>query len=116
ERLNRHMLLTVIRNIVRNAIAHAAPGNLEISSLEHGLLFRDDGPGVGPSDAPYLFDRYYSGRRLDVMAGGKPAASTQMETGLGLAIAKRACAIQGWSLELVDQPDRPDGATFMLRF
>lgn len=116
ERLNRHMLLTVIRNIVRNAIAHAAPGKLEISSLEHGLLFRDDGPGVCPSDAPHLFDRYYSGRRLDLMAGDKPVTPGQAETGLGLAIAKRACAIQGWSLELVERSENTDGAAFMLLF
>src|SRR3546814_6198778 len=64
EELNRHMLMTVIRNIVRNAIAHAAPGTLEIASAGHGLVFSDDGPGVSQVDAPHLFDRYYSTRRF----------------------------------------------------
>ncbi len=116
EFLNRHMLLTVIRNIVRNAIAHAAPGRLEIASVEHGLVFTDDGPGVSQSDAPHLFDRYYSARRLDVMADGQPAPRHE-ETGLGLAIAKRVCVVQGWSLELAqEQPGRSKGLTLVLSF
>lgn len=116
EFLNRHMLLTVIRNIVRNAIAHAAPGNLEISSLEHGLVFRDDGPGVSQSDMAHLFERYYSVRRRDVAPEGGSASPRQVETGLGLAIAKRACAIQGWSIEPLEGPAPLQGMTFVLLF
>src|SRR3546814_15106468 len=93
------MLMTVIRNIVRNAIAHAAPGTLEIASAGHGLVFSDDGPGVSQVDAPHLFDRYYSTRRFDVTPG-EERAPRQGEVGLGLAIAKRVCLVQGWGLEI----------------
>src|SRR3546814_16171121 len=88
------MRMTVIRNIVRNASAHAAPGTLEIASAGHGLVFSDDGPGVSQVDAPHLFDRYYSTRRFDVTPG-EERAPRQGEVGLGLAIAKRVCLVQG---------------------
>lgn len=116
ELVNRHMLLTVIRNIVRNAIFHAAPGTLEINSAGHGLAFSDDGPGVSPSDAPHLFDRYYSTRRLDVSSGDVPGALCKGEAGLGLAIAKRVCVVQGWDLEIASSARRGKGLTLLLSF
>lgn len=112
ETVNRHMLRTVIRNIASNAILHAAPGNFDVSSNSHGLRLSDDGPGVSPADAPYLFDRYYSGRRVDTMPGGRQQGSRHAEAGLGLAIAGRACSIQGWSLEL--DPSESGGVVFIL--
>ncbi|NYT58298.1 HAMP domain-containing histidine kinase [Alcaligenaceae bacterium] len=116
ELVNRHMLLTVIRNIVRNAIAHAAPGTLEIGSAGHGLIFSDDGPGVSPEDAPHLFDRYYSTRRVDAQSSADPALSPPGETGLGLAIAKRVCVVQGWGLEISDTAVPGKGLTLVLSF
>lgn len=115
EELNRHMLMTVIRNIVRNAIAHAAPGTLEIASAGHGLVFSDDGPGVSQVDAPHLFDRYYSTRRFDVTPG-EERAPRQGEVGLGLAIAKRVCLVQGWGLEIAGNSKKGKGLTLVLSF
>lgn len=115
ETLNRHMLQTVIRNIVSNAIQHAAPCNFEISSIEHGLILNDDGPGVSLADSPHIFDRYYSGRRVDMMPA-RQHPPRHAEAGLGLAIAERACAIQGWTLELDSRPRESSGVSFLLKF
>lgn len=116
ETLNRHMLQTVIRNIVSNAIQHAAPCNFEVCSIEHGLILNDDGPGVSAADSPHIFDRYYSGRRVDIMPDGRQHPPRHAEAGLGLAIAERACAIQGWTLEFDPRPRESSGVAFILKF
>ena len=93
--LDRYALLTVLRNLVRNAIEHAAPATLMASLTGDGALaLRDDGKGIDEADLPFLFRRYFSGRLRD--AGGLGRDETAH--GLGLAIAKRVCDMQGWTL------------------
>jgi signal transduction histidine kinase len=87
-------LLVVCRNIVRNAIDHATPGSLTIEGDIHSLVFRDDGPGIAPASLPHVFERYHRGHRLDE---GAPDAGSPRR-GLGLAIARRLCDLQGWGL------------------
>jgi signal transduction histidine kinase len=87
-------LLVVCRNIVRNAIDHATPGSLTIEGDIHSLVFRDDGPGIAPASLPHVFERYHRGHRLD---DGAPEAGSPRR-GLGLAIARRLCDLQGWGL------------------
>ncbi|MCC2596910.1 HAMP domain-containing histidine kinase [Pusillimonas sp. MFBS29] len=116
EHVNRHMLLTVIRNIVRNAVAHAAPATLEIASAGHGLRFSDDGPGINLEGVPCLFDRYYSTRRVDARSGPGTMLHPGDEVGLGLAIAKRVCVVQGWDLEVVEPTGPGKGLTLTLSF
>ncbi len=110
--LDRYALLTVARNLIRNAADHAAPATLTIEEIPDGLRFADDGAGIAPADAPFVFERFYRGRLSDTPASTDGAPSR--ERGLGLAIAKRVCEIQGWDLSLHATPDQ--GATFVLRF
>jgi signal transduction histidine kinase len=113
--LDRYALLTVLRNLVRNAIEHAAPATLTVAlDAQGGLELRDDGKGIAASDLPFLFRRYFSGRLRDSgVAGGDETAR-----GLGLAIAKRVCDMQGWSLSVESsQAEGPArGTRFLLRF
>ncbi|CAB3680231.1 sensor histidine kinase [Achromobacter animicus] len=113
--LDRYALLTVLRNLVRNAIEHAAPATLTVAlDAEGGLALRDNGKGIAASDLPFLFRRYFSGRLRDSgVAGGDETAR-----GLGLAIAKRVCDMQGWSLSVESsQAEGPArGTRFLLRF
>ncbi|WP_313623272.1 HAMP domain-containing sensor histidine kinase [Achromobacter sp.] len=114
QALDRYALLTVLRNLVRNAVEHAAPATLAASLDTDGALeLRDDGKGIAASDLPFLFRRYYSGRMRDSdNAGGAEAAR-----GLGLAIAKRVCDMQGWSLTVdSSQEGQARGTRFLLRF
>ena len=46
-KVDRQALLTVVRNLVRNAIEHAAPATLRIVGDRRSLAFIDDGPGIG---------------------------------------------------------------------
>lgn len=112
--LDRYALLTVLRNLIRNAVEHAAPATLTASMAADGALeLRDDGKGIAADDLPFLFRRYYSGRMRDSGAGGPDETAR----GLGLAIAKRVCDMQGWSLT-VDSSRQGEqrGTCFTLRF
>lgn len=48
--LVRHTVMMEVRNIVRNAIAHASPAILAIQSSDDGLELIDTGPGIGPKE------------------------------------------------------------------
>jgi signal transduction histidine kinase len=90
---DRQALLTVCRNIVKNAVEHAAPALLTIEGDRRGLTFRDDGPGIAAAELPHVFERFHQGHRSDAEAEpGMP------RRGLGLAIARRLCDLQGWRL------------------
>ena len=64
------------------------------------MVVRDDGPGVAPEDAPYIFDRFYKADKAHTVGKG---------TGLGLAICKRIMDKHGQSLRLLDTKE---GAAF----
>ncbi len=90
---NRQALLTVCRNIVKNAVEDAAPAQLTIEGDRHTLTFRDDGPGIEEAGLPHVFERYHQGHRTDAEA--RPGTPRR---GLGQAIARRLCDLQGWRL------------------
>ena len=112
--LDRYALLIVLRNLVRNAIEHAAPATLRAALTEPGTLtLRDNGRGIPAAELPFVFLRYYSGRLRDTTG----ASADELPRGLGLAIAKRVCDMQGWRLEVVSAVEGPDrGTCFTVRF
>ncbi|MNX34317.1 Signal transduction histidine-protein kinase ArlS [compost metagenome] len=112
--LDRYALLTVLRNLVRNAVEHAAPATLTVRFHAPGVLeLSDDGKGIAADDLPFLFRRYYSGRMRDSGAAEQHEAGR----GLGLAIAKRVCDMQGWLLTVESSRDPASrGTRFLLRF
>jgi signal transduction histidine kinase len=111
--LDRQALLTVCRNLVRNAIEHAAPATLTITGGRDGLTFRDDGPGIPAANLPYVFERYHRGHRADDASSVPPSP----RRGLGLAIARRLCDIQGWRLSVASSVSAPHrGTEFRIEF
>jgi two-component system sensor histidine kinase KdpD len=67
------------------------------------LEFRveDDGPGIDPADLPFIFDKFYRGRK---------AASKGKGTGMGLAITRAILAAHGGGIEVESAPGK--GACF----
>ncbi|MDQ2736678.1 MAG: HAMP domain-containing histidine kinase [Pseudomonadota bacterium] len=114
---DRQALLTVCRNLVRNAIEHAAPATLRIEGDARGLSFSDDGPGIAAAALAHVFERFHQGRRADVDDGANDG-DTQAATrrGLGLAIAQRMCDLQGWRLSVRSPLANDRGTTFVLDF
>lgn len=114
--LDKYALLTVLRNLVRNAIDHAAPATLTaLLTVDGAIELRDTGKGIEASELPFLFERYYSGRLADASTPATDHGG--LRHGLGLAIAKRVCDMQGWELDVRSQHGGPQSGTcFTLRF
>ena len=105
-----HALMTVMRNLIGNAIEHAAPATMTVRMVDGVLHIEDDGPGIAAADLPHVFERYFSGRRRDSQV---ERTATGRQRGLGLAIAKRVCDLHGWSLTARPR-DGIGGVTFLL--
>jgi len=69
------------------------------------MIFADNGPGVNPEDAPYIFEAFYSGKGEE----GR---------GLGLYIARQLLERHDYSIELADiKSDKIlPGANFVVNF
>ena len=95
----------VLINLVSNAIKYTpAGGHITIDTVQDKscvrVTVRDNGPGVSPEDAPYIFDRFYKADKSHTVGMG---------TGLGLAISKRIMEKHEQTLRLL--PDT-EGAAF----
>ncbi len=103
---DRHALLTILRNLLRNSAEHAGRATCVVRRFGEGLTIADDGPGIAAADLPFVFERYYHGRLADT-----PGQETS-ERGLGLAIAKQSAEVNGWRLSVQSTPD--SGTCFSL--
>jgi signal transduction histidine kinase len=104
---DRHALLTILRNLMRNAAEHAAPALCTVRMSEHSIEVADDGPGIAAEDLAFVFDRYYRGRLSD-----SPDNGTVSDRGLGLAIARQVADLCGWKLTVASERGR--GTNFIL--
>lgn len=105
---DRHALLTILRNLIRNAAEHAAATHCTVTHTGRGIEVADDGVGIAAEDMPLVFDRYHRGRRVD--APDQPGTG---ERGLGLAIARQIADLNGWQLTVESAPGL--GTCFILR-
>ena len=103
---DRHALLTILRNLLRNAAEHAGRSTCVVRRSSTGLTVADNGPGIAAADLPFVFERYFRGRLKD--APGQEAS----ERGLGLAIAKQSAEVNGWRLSVESKPE--SGTCFSL--
>lgn len=106
---DRHALLTVLRNLLRNAAEHAAPARCVVEGDATLLKIEDDGPGIPPDEMPFVFERSWRGERAD-----RNGPADAGDRGLGLAIARQVAELQGWSLR-VESRER-GGVRFVLGF
>ena len=106
---DRHALLTILSNLMRNAVDHAAPACCRVWLRGDELCVDDDGPGIAGNDLPFVFDRYFRGRLRDAGAAGDP----EPDRGLGLAISRQLAERHGWTLTV--QGLAPHGTRFILR-
>lgn len=93
----------LISNLVSNAIKYAPKGKIEISAEIHGeniiVCVSDEGPGIDPNDAPFVFERFYR----------SPDATKQTKgAGLGLYLAKAIVESHGGRIWI--DPEKGKGA------
>jgi two-component system, OmpR family, sensor kinase len=102
-------LTQVLRNLVRNAVAHTSPGDrVEVAAraldgrLE--ISVRDTGPGIPAEEIGQIFERFH---RLD-----RSRSRDSGGTGLGLAIARAIVEAHGGQIRAESTPSH--GAAFRI--
>jgi len=101
-----HLLGRVLRHLLENAARYTPPGGrILLGSQREGdrLVFcvEDDGPGIDAADLPFIFEKFYR---------GKKGAGRWKGTGMGLAIARAILTAHGGGIEVVN--DAGQGACF----
>jgi two-component system OmpR family sensor kinase len=96
-------LAQVLANLLANARAHTPPGTAVTVALAlepdgARLDVVDDGPGIPPELAPYVFERFARGSTSRSRANGS--------SGLGLAIVHAVVAAHGGSVSVSSVPGR----------
>lgn len=97
-----------LSNVVKNCIEHTPIGGTVGISWEDSALFSqirisDNGSGINPQDLPFVFERFYKGRR-----------SGKESIGIGLAMTKSIVLAQGGCIETQNRD--PHGAQFTIKF
>ena len=95
----------VLQNIIQNSIKFCSPGDritveLDASDGSVDVRISDTGPGIPTDELPFIFDRYYRGRRSSDSEG----------SGLGLAIVKRIVELHGSTVKAISRAN--EGAQF----
>ncbi len=106
---DRDRLTQVLRNLVRNAVAHTDSGDqIAVLARAHDsrleISVTDTGPGIPPEQLEQIFERF---RRLDSSRSRDRGGS-----GLGLAIARAIVEAHGGAIRAESDPGR--GATFRI--
>jgi two-component system sensor histidine kinase KdpD len=101
-----HLLSRVLRHLLENAGRFTPPdGRILLSSRRMGerleFSVEDDGPGIDAVDLPFIFDKFYRGKRR---------AGKSKGTGMGLAISRAILAAHGGEIEAISPPGK--GASF----
>jgi signal transduction histidine kinase len=94
--VNRAGFVSIIDNLVDNAIRYAPVGGyvlvvLEVNSAGLSLAVRDDGPGIAPQERERVFERFY-----------RTPGTTAPGTGLGLAIVRKIVQAHRASIAFAD--------------
>ncbi len=97
----------VLSNLLSNAVRHTGEDTavtVEVAQVNGSVqvAVADGGPGIGPEDLPYVFERFYRVDRSRSREGGG--------SGLGLAIAKEVVEAHGGSIWVESSRER--GAVF----
>lgn len=96
-----------LRVLADNAVKYTPPGSqvvLQAGAAANGIEFivADNGHGIPDSELPFVFDKFFRGRR----------ASQQTGSGLGLHMARRVVEMHGGTLSANNRPE--GGAQFRI--
>ncbi len=98
----------VLQNLIDNSIRFCREGdyiNIEIHSVSEGkveIKIADSGEGIHPDELPYIFERYYKGKKYSE------------STGLGLAIVKKIIDLHHSDIQVFSLPGKGTTFTFQL--
>ena len=89
----RQVLASLIGNLLRNALSHAAEGRVRIRLVADELLIEDSGAGMEPEELARAFDPFFR--------GGSGGADGH---GVGLTIVRRLSDRFGWPVDIDSTP------------
>ena len=98
----------VLQNLIDNAIKFCKDGdyiNINIIPNVPGkveITISDSGEGISKDELPFIFERYYKGRKYTD------------STGLGLAIVKKIIDLHHTDIKVISQPGKETSFTFTL--
>jgi two-component system sensor histidine kinase KdpD len=100
-RLDNLLVEQVITNLVENALKYSSPGTpVEVTAEVHEgqlrITIADRGPGIPPTEATRIFEKFYRTTAASAGASG---------TGLGLAIARGLARAHGGDVSFAPRPD-----------
>lgn len=106
-KMDVHLIVQVIINIVNNAIKYTPPGSVIILSAERQgnkavISIADDGPGISDEAKRNLFEMFVTAE--------KKRGDSRRGLGLGLALCKSIISAHGGALTVTD--NKPHGAVF----
>ncbi|OAV73568.1 C4-dicarboxylate transport sensor protein dctB [Bacteroidales bacterium Barb6] len=105
------VLLQLLINLFDNSVYWLSVVNMQEKKIQitldgenQQLIFSDNGPGIRPDDAPYIFEAFYSGK--------------EEGRGLGLYIARQLLNRMGYSIDLAELKSEKilSGANFVVNF
>jgi two-component system sensor histidine kinase KdpD len=108
--MDRALVHRVLRHLIENAVKYSPAGSpIELSAVRDEYRLRvmvaDRGPGVEPGEQPFVFDKFFRGRKQRGQAGG---------TGMGLAIVKAIVEAHGGGIELISEAGKGSRFAFWL--
>jgi two-component system sensor histidine kinase KdpD len=97
-----HLLERVFRHLLENAARYCPPGSrIALRSRRAGekleFTVEDNGPGIDPMDLPFIFEKFYR---------GKKGARKGKGTGMGLAIARAIVSAHGGTIDVTSSPSQ----------
>lgn len=102
---DKALLLTMLQNLVSNAIKYAPRGPVLVGCRPRGdhisIWVIDRGPGIAAEHLPRLYDEFYQIRKL--------GSADLQGVGLGLSIVKRLGALMGLDPEIRSRSGRGTG-------
>lgn len=108
--MDRALVHRVLRHLLENAAKYsprASPIAVIACRDEYRLLVTvaDQGPGIDPGEQPFVFDKFFRGKKQQSQSSG---------TGMGLAIVKAILEAHGGGIELSSRPGEGSRFTFWL--
>ncbi len=108
--MDRALVHRVLRHLIENAVKYSPPGSpiaVSANRDEHRLLMTvaDRGPGIDPGEQPFVFDKFFRGRKQRSGSTG---------TGMGLAIVRAIVEAHGGGIELISEAGKGSRFTFWL--
>lgn len=101
---NGAALAIVLSNLIDNAIRHTELGSIRFTYRAGSLVIEDSGCGIPTESLPHVFERFFQAQVDPINVHG-----------IGLAIVKKICDQNGWSIHLHSEPGSGTRATLGLR-